>query len=144
MKPTYYALAIVSALVAGPALAGGHASGDAAAGEKSFKKCKTCHMIQDADGNMIVKGSKTGPNLYGIDTRPAASVDGFKYGKSLKAYGETGAMWDEETFVAWTLNSTNFLKEKLDDSKARSKMTYKLKKEDEARNIWAYVVSLTQ
>ena len=53
------ATTVVAGLLAAPALAGGHASGDAAAGEKAFNQCKSCHMIEDADGNSIVKGGKT-------------------------------------------------------------------------------------
>ena len=60
-----------------PALAGG----DAAAGERGFKKCKSCHMIVSDAGDTIVKGGKTGPNLYGVAGRQAGSVDGFRYGK---------------------------------------------------------------
>jgi len=69
------------ALMAAPAFADGHASGDAAEGEKVFKKCKSCHMIVADDETVIQKGGKTGPNLYGIFQRMPGSVDGFKYGK---------------------------------------------------------------
>ena len=57
-------LTIASALIMGvaafPAFAGGHASGDAAEGEKAFRQCKACHAIVDADGNEVMKGGKTG------------------------------------------------------------------------------------
>ena len=59
-------------MTAGPALAGGHASGDATAGEKVFKKCKACHAIVADDGTAIVKGGRNAPNLYGIYDRQAA------------------------------------------------------------------------
>ena len=36
-----------------------------------------------------------------------------------------------------------FLKDYLGDSGARSKMTYKLRKEEDAVNLWAYLVSLS-
>ena len=53
------ALATVAALslLAVPAFA----EGDAAKGEKGFKKCKSCHMIVSPEGETIVKGGKTGP-----------------------------------------------------------------------------------
>ena len=35
-------------------------------GEKEFNKCKACHTIQAPDGTDVVKGGKTGPNLYGV------------------------------------------------------------------------------
>ncbi|HBB82182.1 MAG TPA: cytochrome C, partial [Sulfitobacter sp.] len=58
-------------LGATPLWAESHASGDAEAGEKVFRKCKSCHMIQDDEGNDIQKGGRTGPNLYGIYNRVA-------------------------------------------------------------------------
>jgi cytochrome c len=140
MKITVFA-AIASAFLAAPAFADGHASGDAAAGEKVFKKCKSCHMIVDADGTAIQKGGKTGPNLYGVYQRVAGSVDGFKYSKGLKAYGETGATWDEAMFVAWSADPSKYLSEQL-GKKERSKMSFKLKDGDDAANLWAYLVSV--
>ena len=68
---------------AAPLFADGHASGDAEAGEKVFGKCKACHMIVSEDDTVIYKGGKTGPNLYGLYTRQAGTVEGFKYGDSI-------------------------------------------------------------
>jgi cytochrome c len=140
MKITAFA-ALASAFLVAPAFADGHASGDAAAGEKVFKKCKSCHMIVDADGTAIQKGGKTGPNLYGLYQRVAGSVDGFKYSKGLKAYRETGATWDEAKFVAWVADPSKYLTEQL-GKKERSKMSFKLKNGDDAANLWAYLVSV--
>ena len=36
-------------------------------------------MVQAPDGTDIVKGGKTGPNLYGVVGRKAGSEEGFKY-----------------------------------------------------------------
>ncbi|WP_299849928.1 c-type cytochrome [uncultured Roseovarius sp.] len=124
------------------AYADGHATGDAEAGEKEFKKCKACHMIQDADGADIVKGGKTGPNLYGVYTRAAGSVEGFKYSKSVTAAGDAGLEWNEEDFVNYVADPTGFLQSYLDDSKAKGKMTFKLKNGDKAKDVWAYLVSV--
>ena len=128
---------MATALLAAPAFA----EGDAAAGEKEFKKCKSCHMIADGD-NAIVKGGKTGPNLFGLPGRTAGSED-FKYGKDLAAVGENGLAWDEAEFVAYVADPKAWLKEKLDDSGAKSKMSFKLKDADDAANIWAYLVSVS-
>jgi len=119
-------------------------AGDIAKGEKKFKKCKSCHMIVDDSGRIIVKGGRNGPNLYGILGRTAGSIDGFKYGKSLVKLGTTGFTWSETEFVAYLANPKKYLVEKLDDKKARSKMSYKLKDEADALEIWAYLVSLTE
>jgi len=129
-------LAILAALgAATPALA----EGDAAAGEKLFKKCKACHMIVNGD-DVIFKGGKTGPNLYGIIGRTAGTVEGFKYGKSLVAAGEAGLVWDEEMITKYVIDPKAFLKEYLDDGGAKSSMSFRLKKGGE--DVAAYLASV--
>lgn len=138
-------VALGLATMAAPSFADGHATGDAAEGENVFKKCKSCHMIVADDDTVIQKGGKTGPNLYGIYQRVPGSVEGFKYGKSIASIGEAGIMddgWNEEQFVAYVADPRAWLKEVLDDSKAKSKMSFKLKDADDAANIWAYLVSV--
>jgi cytochrome c len=142
MKLTH-ATAIAFGLLAAPAFADGHASGDPEAGEKALGKCKACHMVASEDETFF-KGGKTGPNLYGLPGRTAGTDEGFKrYKKSIVALGETGFTWTEADFVAYVADPTKFLKEKLDDSKARSGMTFKLKSEEDALNIWAYIASVS-
>ncbi len=130
------AIAITS-LLALPA----YAEGDADAGKKAFNKCKSCHLIADPAGEVIVKGGKTGPNLYGISGRTAGTVEDFKYGESIVAAGENGLVWDEETFVAYTQDPKAFLKDYLGETSAKSKMTFKLKKG--AEDVYAYIVSVS-
>ena len=102
------------------------ADGDAAEGEKDFKKCKACHTIASAD-EVILKGGKTGPNLYGVIGRQAGSLEGFKYGASIVQAGADGLIWDEDTLVEYIADPKGFLKEVTGDSSAKSKMTFKLK-----------------
>ena len=135
MKALLTATATLLALSA-PAFA----EGDVAKGEKSFKKCKACHMIVDEDGTKIYKGGKTGPNLYGIIGRVAGSYDGFKFGKSIIAAGEGGLVWDEANLAAYVANPKAFLKEVTGDSGAKSKMSFKLKKGGE--KVAAYLASV--
>ena len=97
--------------------------------------------IASANGEAIQKGGKTGPNLYGLLDRVAGSAD-FKYGKSIVAAGEAGLAWTEADFVTYVADPKKFLAAYLDDSKAKSKMSFKLKKEEEAANVWAYLVSV--
>ena len=70
------------------------ADGDAAKGEKEFKKCKACHAIEAPDGTAIMKGGKTGPNLYGVVGRTAGTYPDFNYGESLVSAGQAGLVWD--------------------------------------------------
>nr|WP_170612926.1 c-type cytochrome [uncultured Ruegeria sp.] len=118
-----------------------YAEGDAEAGKKTFNKCKSCHQIADPAGEVIVKGGKTGPNLYGIAGRTAGTVEGFKYGDSIVAAGENGLVWDEATFVEYSQDPKTFLKSYLDDTAAKSKMTFKLKSGGE--DVYAYIVSVS-
>jgi len=131
MKTTLLATALASFALAAPALA----EGDVAKGEKEFGKCKSCHMVVAPDGAEIVKGGKTGPNLYGVIGRAAGSTD-FKYGASLKAAGEKGLVWDAESFEDYAVDPAKFLKAYLGDDKAKSNMTFKLKKGGEDIAAW--------
>ncbi|KIN70025.1 Cytochrome c-551 [Sulfitobacter noctilucicola] len=141
---TLKAAAVGFALVAGPAFADGHATGDAEAGEGVFKKCKACHSIVDGEGEVVVKGGRNGPNLYGLYTRVAGSDEDFakKYGDSLVEAGENGLEWDEGNFVSYVADPRAFLREYNDDKKARSKMSFKLGDEEDAKNVWSYIVSV--
>ena len=114
---------------------------DAAAGEKEFNKCKSCHMIVADDGTEIVKGGRTGPNLYNIIGRKAGTVEDFRYGDSIVAAGEAGLVWNEETFVAYVQDPKGFLAEYLGDSGARSKMSYRLRSGME--DVYAYLVTVS-
>ncbi len=125
------------------AYAGGHASGDAEAGESEFRACKSCHMIQNAEGEDIVRGGRTGPNLWGVVGRTAGSYEDFRYSSAMEDAGEAGLVWDEETFVAYVQDPTGYLREYLDDSSARGKMSYKVRNEEDAINIWAYLASVS-
>ena len=82
--------ALMGATLAMPALA--QDAGDATVGEKEFRKCKACHMIQAPDGTDVVKGGKTGPNLYGVVGRKAGTYEGFKYSDALIKLGEAVAI----------------------------------------------------
>jgi len=115
------------------------AEGDAAAGEDLFKRCKSCHGIVDGD-NTIVRGGRTGPNLFGMIGMTAGTVEGFRYGDDLVAAGEAGLVWDEENLAEYTADPTAFLRAYLGDDTARAKMTFKLRSGGE--DVAAYLASL--
>ncbi len=128
------------AMLATGAIADGHV----AEGEKlTAKRCKACHMIVDGD-NVILKGGKVGPNLWGVIGRAAGAEEGFKYSKSLAAAGEKGLIWDEEQLAAYIGDPKKYLRTYLDDKKAKSKMTFKLKKDDQRNAVAAYLASLAE
>ena len=135
-------LALAVGFLAAPAFAQ-DPSGDAAAGEKAFNQCQTCHIVADADGNTLAgRNAKTGPNLYGIAGRQAGIVDGFRYSDAMVTAGEGGLVWDEETFLGYVKDPTAWLREHLDDNRARGKMAFKVRKDEDAVNLWAYLYSL--
>lgn len=131
------ALALAVA-TASPALA----EGDVAAGEKEYGKCKACHAIVATDGTTIVKGGKTGSNLYGVIGRTAGTYDGFRYSASMVQAGQKGLVWDAESLAAYAVDPTKFLQDYLGDSKAKGSMTFKLRKGGE--DVAAYLASLAQ
>ena len=139
-------LTLATALLAGttafPVFAGGHAAGDAALGEIAFRQCRACHAIVDADGTEILKGGRNGPNLWGLPGRTAGSAD-FRYGEAITAAGEAGLAWDEASFLAFVKDPGAFLQEVTGDSDARSGMAFRLRKEEDAVNIWAYIASVS-
>ena len=126
-------------LLAAPAQADSHATGDPAAGEEAFaRQCVTCHMVIDGTGERLagLRG-RTGPNLYDIALNPMAGVADFRYGASMIVAREAGLVWTEENFVGYVMNPTAWLREALDDPGARAKMTFRVRKEDDARDIYA-------
>lgn len=108
-------------LMSGAALAGG----DAAKGEKIFKKCMACHAIAD-------RTNKVGPHLVALVGRAVASVEGYAYSDSMKEYAAAGAVWDEPALLAFLENPKAIV--------AKSKMAFPgLKKEDEREDLIAFL-----
>lgn len=117
------AAAVVSLGLSSTAMAG-----DPALGEKVFKKCKACHVV-DSDKN------KTGPHLVNIMGRQAGSVEGFK--KYSKAIKESGIVWDEATLDGFLEKPKDYLK--------GTRMAFAgLKKEEDRANVIAYLKQFSQ
>ena len=58
------------------------ALGDVTHGEKVFKKCSACHVIEKGGANKI------GPVLYGVLGRKVAGIEDYKYSQALYEYGK--------------------------------------------------------
>ncbi|NTT86067.1 c-type cytochrome [Tabrizicola fusiformis] len=108
----------------------------AMADEKVFNKCKACHSVIAADGTEVVKGGKTGPNLFGVIGRPVASVADYDYGDSIKAVGASGKVWDEASLVTYIADPSAWLAANGAGEGAKSKMTFKLAKDGEEIAAW--------
>lgn len=103
-------------------------AGDAAVGEDLFnKRCKSCHAVVDASGNAIVKGGKTGPNLFGVIGRQVGAAEGFTYGKDLVEAGADGTVWDEASLADYVVDPSKWISTKLGAEGKKSKMSFKLK-----------------
>lgn len=109
-------------LVAVPAMA----EGDAANGEKVFRKCKACHAVEEGK-------NKVGPSLYDIVDRQVGTVEKYKYSKAMAAYGEGGAVWDAATLDAYLEAPRKAVK--------GTKMAFAgLKKADDRADVIAYLM----
>lgn len=140
MKTRLTALAVLSTVLAAPAFA----AGDAEAGAKVFNKCQTCHVVANEAGEVLAgKNAKTGPNLYGIVGRAAGTYPEFKYGESIVALGAGGFTWTEADIVTYVADPAKFLKDKLGDTKAKSKMSFKLTNEKDAADVAAFLASFS-
>lgn len=124
------AVALAMGLASGVALAGG----DAAKGKKVFKvRCGSCHTITEGGKNL------TGPNLFGVVGRQAGMTPKFKYSKSYAAAGKDGLTWTDEQIFDYLLNPKKFMRKVTDNKKAKSRMTFKLKKKTDRENVIAYL-----
>ncbi len=127
------ALAVLALVHVAPA----HAQ-DAAAGQKTYKKCAACHSLEPGK-------RKVGPSLHGVIGRTAASTEGYRYSSLLTAAGEAGLVWDQENMAAYIADTNKFLKtylaEKDVKAKGRSKMSFKLTKPKEQQDVIAYILS---
>jgi cytochrome c2 len=123
-----FVIAVAAAL--GAMSTGAFAEGDAAKGEKVFKKCKACHTATEAK-------NKVGPHLVGIMGRKAASVEGYKYGKGITDAAEKIGEWDEAKLVEYLADPKGYIG-------GKTKMTFKLKKEDQRMDVIAYLASLSK
>jgi cytochrome c len=136
----FTATLLAAATLSAPAFA----EGDATAGEAVFNQCQSCHVVQDADGNTLAgRAAKTGPNLYGVVGRQAGSLEDFRYGDAIVQAGTNGLVWDEDNLAAYLGDPTKFLRDTLDDKKARSKMAYKVRKEEDAMNVAAFLATFS-
>lgn len=120
MSKTVLGIGMAVALLA----SGSAYAGDVANGEKVYKKCKICHVV-DAPKN------KVGPHLVNIIGRTPATVESFKYSKAMQAFGE-GNVWDEATLTAYLAKPRAFVK--------GTRMAFPgLKKEQEIADVIAYM-----
>lgn len=102
------------------------ADGDAAEGEKVFRKCKACHTIGEGAKNRV------GPVLNGVVDNPAGQNPDFKYSSGLQAAAADGLVWDEEALEKFLTKPRDFIK--------GTKMSFAgLKDEEDIEDVIAYL-----
>ncbi|KQI70240.1 cytochrome C [Loktanella sp. 3ANDIMAR09] len=142
-----FAIAAALTVLAAPAFAQSEATafqGDAASGEEQFnRQCVACHVVQDPETDEVLAGrnAQVGPNLYGVAGRTMGSVEDFAYSDSLIELGEAGRVWTEEAFVGYVQDPTGWLREELDNRRARGKMAYQVRQEAEAYDLYAFLAT---
>ena len=77
------------------------ALGDISHGEKVFKKCAACHVIEKGGANKI------GPALYGVLGRKVAAIGDYKYSQALEDYGK---LWTFEEMNGYLRKPQSWIK----------------------------------
>ena len=77
------------------------ALGNVSHGEKVFKKCAACHLVNKGGENKI------GPALYGIIGKKVASKDDYKYSKAMAAYDKN---WTFEEMNGYLKKPQSYIK----------------------------------
>lgn len=119
-----FAWAVAGAVVGavGPALA----QGDPAEGEKVFRRCMACHVV-DQEQNRV------GPHLVGLFGRQAGAVEGFNYSDAMKNADVT---WNEETLHQYLADPRGYI--------PGNKMAFPgLKDEQDRADVIAYLKGAT-
>ena len=138
MPSLFLALLLASfPLAAGPAWAEAIGPENVARGETLFRRCVSCHAIGEG------AKSKVGPVLSGVVGRRVASYPGYDYGRAIKALGETGAVWTRDALLDYLFDSKRYLRMRLNDPRARSKMAYSVGKVQDRLDLVAYLRTLS-
>lgn len=124
--PRTVLLAATLAVLASAGMA--RAEGDAAAGEKAFRQCKSCHAVEP-DKNRV------GPSLHAVVGRKAGSVESFpNYSAGLKS---ASFAWDDSRLDAYLTNPKSVI--------ADSRMAFPgIPSAEDRANVIAYLKTLGQ
>ncbi len=126
MRKSTLATALLAGMVvlaANPALA----EGDPTKGERIFKKCAACHVLE---GNK----KKIGPSLAGLFGREAGTVAGFKYSKAMK---NSDIVWTAQVLDEYLVNPRKYV--------PGTKMAFPgLKKAQDREDVIAFLLETAQ
>ncbi|MGI9505617.1 MAG: c-type cytochrome, partial [Geminicoccaceae bacterium] len=115
---------LIGVLSAWPVLA----SGDAANGEKIFRKCGNCHTI-------VLDVHGLGPSLVGVVGNRPGQAPGFQYSNGMTTFAESGAVWDDATLDVFLTKPRRLVK--------GTRMAFRgLKKDQDRADVIAYLKQL--
>jgi cytochrome c2 len=95
---------------------------------KSFRKCVSCHTIEEGGRNKI------GPNLWNIMNRGTGQAKDYKYSKKFVAWAKKNPCWTPELMDQWLTKSRNMVK--------GTKMSFREKKEKKRAATIVYLKSM--
>ncbi|MEL6574677.1 MAG: cytochrome c family protein [Pseudomonadota bacterium] len=91
-------------------------------GQKVFRQCRACHVVEDGK-------NRVGPHLYGVVGRAVGAVEGYKYSDAMIGYGGD---WSPDRLDAYLENPRGVVK--------GTKMAYGgLKKEEDRAAVIKYL-----
>ena len=129
MIKTAASIALALITMALPALARAD-NGDPAAGATVFKKCMVCHTLEAGK-------NKVGPSLQGVIGRTAGTAAGYNYSAGMKAAGQSGIVWNEQTLDQYLTAPKKFV--------PGNKMPFPgLPDANDRANVIAYIKSMMQ
>ena len=98
-------------------------------------RCLNCHTAEPG-------ANKVGPSLFGIVGRAAGTVPGFGYSSSYPRAGKAGLVWTPQAIRDYLADPKEYIRAAVKDPGARSRMTFRLRNEQERADIVAYLRTL--
>jgi len=108
-----------------------------AAGARVFGARAVVYLAETVPESFAARLREKGAEVVRAGADYAGSI------AAAEAAAAAGVIWTAENFVNYVQGPTAFLRQATGDSGARSKMTYRVRDEQEAKDLYAYLASLS-